>query len=497
MKNSIYFWVAAFLCLNLIALPAQAQGPMLDLSFTMTTAVGHRQAIYPSFVDMVRQPDGKLIVAGDFREINGRVALRVARLLPDGQVDSAFNVPVIDSLVNCVALQADGKVLLGGSFTTVGGQSRIGIARLLSDGSLDPSFLSPLGRSPSFGSYFYSYVNEVVVQPGKGIMVLGVMLPPNPAPRSSFYAARLLETNGALDPTFLPGFDTFDTHDVLVLPNGNLVFAGRPHTFGGQQCSVWSTFPDGALDPAFVPLPSLVSSWAVTIAYGLARDPATGNLYVIQGPTNVGIAYEPVRLLPNGVPDPSFSVAGVFPTALVSGLQSVAVQPNGRLLLGGDIPFGPNTYVGSARLLPSGALDPSYDPNNGPAVGSVRKVLIQPDGALLFCGHFSQAGGFALNCLARMLDPNVLSARVPAQADDDVVAWPVPAHDVLHLGLSATRPAREVTLLDALGRVVWRRTVPTGQLTPALPTAGLAPGAYLLRVSFAEGKPAYRRVAVE
>jgi hypothetical protein len=235
----------------------------------------------------------------------------------------------------------------------------------------------------------------------------------------------------------------------------------------------------------------------VPVAYGLARDPATGDLYVVLGPTGSGIEFEPLRMLPNGVRDPSFSVTGVFPTAMASGVQSMVVQPNGRLLLGGDISTGPSTYVGSARLLPSGALDPSYDPNNGPSGSSVRKVLIQPDGALLFCGHFFQAGGFALNCLARMLDPNVLSAHEPAQAEDDLAIWPVPAHDVLHLRLPAARPARELTLLDGLGRVVRRQEVPVGHLTPDLLTAGLPAGGYLLRVSFAQGASAYRRVMVE
>ena len=39
-----------------------------------------------------------------------------------------------------VAVQPDGKVLIGGDFTTVNGTNRNGIARLNADGSLDSSF---------------------------------------------------------------------------------------------------------------------------------------------------------------------------------------------------------------------------------------------------------------------------------------------------------------------------------------------------------------------
>ena len=491
MENTIKCLIAAALLMGTSAPAAQAQSPRLDPSFAITSALD--SAGRASISEMVLQPDGKLVVYGSFYEINGRPAPGLARLLPDGRVDTTFAAPLFNGLVDALALQADGKLLVGGRFITVGGQSRIGLARLLASGRLDFGFLSPFGSGPP-PNPAYSSVRRIVLQPGKGVLVLGTMVPLGSSGIGGFFAARLSEATGTRDTTFrLPANVVRNiVNDVLVLPTGHLVFSGRPNLFNGQPCPVWGALPDGANDPSFVPLPGINT---YSDARDLARDPATGNLYVVRAGGRV-LSFEPVRLLPNGVLDPTFRVAGSFgPSFSVAG--SMAVQPNGRLLLGGDFSVAGGLF-GSVRLLPSGALDPSYDPSLGPGRGSVSRVLVQPDGKLLFAGGFADAGGFALTALARMLDPNVLlAARAGASEADELAAWPVPAHDVLHLGLPAGRAGRQATLLDALGRVVLRQALAPGAAAPALPTAGLAPGAYLLRVDFASGPPAYRRVAVE
>ena len=473
---------------------AQAQGPALDPTFAITSAVGNTLATFPYIKDMVRQPDGKLIVFGDFVSVNNTPVPGICRLLINGQVDASFTAAAPNGRIASMALQVDGKLLIGGRFTEVGGQPRNGLARLLPSGTLEVGFDPPFDNTATFPND----VDKIVVQPGIGIVVIGDMIFAGAVTRRIFLT-RLTEATGALDPTFQPGFTTFATNDVLVRPNNHLVFSGSPHTINGQQCGVWGTLPNGALDPTFVPLPGLSG------AEGLVPDPNTGNIYVVQGTTpGVYFQSEPLRLLPNGTPDPSFRIGmGSFiPASRQGGIFQLAVQPNGRLLLAGDFPLVsnpnlPSDFAGSWRLLPSGARDPSYQPANGPGAGA-RKVLVQPDGKLVFAGFFDTAGGFSLQCLARMLDPNVLSARAPGPADENALtAWPVPAHDALHLRLPAGRPPRQAQLLDALGRVVRRQALAPAELAPALPTAGLPPGGYLLRVDFGQGPPAYRRVVLE
>jgi len=78
---------------------------------------------------VVVQPDGKILIGGAFTTVLGVTHNRIARLNPDGTLDTAFN-PNADNSVFSIAVQADGKILAGGAFTSIGGQTRISIARL-------------------------------------------------------------------------------------------------------------------------------------------------------------------------------------------------------------------------------------------------------------------------------------------------------------------------------------------------------------------------------
>ena len=94
---------------------------------------------------VVVQPDGKILIGGDFTTLspNGGVAVtrnRIARLNPDGTLDTAFN-PNANGAVYSIAVQADGKILAGGHFTnSIGGQTRNYIARLDATTGLADSF---------------------------------------------------------------------------------------------------------------------------------------------------------------------------------------------------------------------------------------------------------------------------------------------------------------------------------------------------------------------
>jgi uncharacterized delta-60 repeat protein len=92
---------------------------------------------------MVVQADGKIVLGGVFLNIGGGGTghfqrMRIARLNPDGSVDSGFN-PGADNQVTSLALQTDGKILVSGLFNSLGGATRNRIGRLLPSGVLDPS----------------------------------------------------------------------------------------------------------------------------------------------------------------------------------------------------------------------------------------------------------------------------------------------------------------------------------------------------------------------
>jgi uncharacterized delta-60 repeat protein len=86
---------------------------------------------YPIYA-VKAEGNGKILIGGDFLTVNGISASRVSRLNSDGTLDPAFHIGTgADGRVYNIDLQADGKILLAGNFTQINGIPRFGIARLL------------------------------------------------------------------------------------------------------------------------------------------------------------------------------------------------------------------------------------------------------------------------------------------------------------------------------------------------------------------------------
>src|SRR3989442_7282205 len=60
------------------------------------------------------QPDGKIIIGGQFNIVGGAPRSRLARLNADGTLDTAFDTGA-EFAVLSLAIQADGKILVGGT----------------------------------------------------------------------------------------------------------------------------------------------------------------------------------------------------------------------------------------------------------------------------------------------------------------------------------------------------------------------------------------------
>lgn len=112
-----------------------------DFTFTNRYEADARSAI-----TLKRQPDGKFLVAGIIGQMSGEAFPGLARLNEDGQIDRSFHCDTGDSWpgrVMDVAVQADGRIIICGFFTSVNGVKRQHLARLNPDGSLDTTFKPP------------------------------------------------------------------------------------------------------------------------------------------------------------------------------------------------------------------------------------------------------------------------------------------------------------------------------------------------------------------
>jgi hypothetical protein len=83
---------------------------------------------------VARLPDGSVVIGGLFISVNGTPRSNLAKLLPDGALDAAWN-PAPNEGVNFLVVDSSGNLYVGGSFWTIGGQNRIGLAKLSGSGT--------------------------------------------------------------------------------------------------------------------------------------------------------------------------------------------------------------------------------------------------------------------------------------------------------------------------------------------------------------------------
>src|SRR5438093_35905 len=96
-----------------------------------------------------------------FTVVCGSLAATWISLSAQGEIDSAFDPGVgPNGYVNSIIVQTDGRVVIGGGFRQVNGTNRSGIARLNSDGSLDDSFNPVLGSGGFSLTDIYSLAKD-------------------------------------------------------------------------------------------------------------------------------------------------------------------------------------------------------------------------------------------------------------------------------------------------------------------------------------------------
>ncbi len=142
VKKLIFLvFCVVFLTVQYFAYPGR-----LDLSFQNALADGAR------ILQIEVQPDGKVLIGGDFTTRGSIVRDDLARLNADGSVDATFNAGVIS--VNAIKLQNDGKILVGGYDS---------LKRLNADGSVDATF--------NLTGIIIPVVDDIEVQPDGKILI--------------------------------------------------------------------------------------------------------------------------------------------------------------------------------------------------------------------------------------------------------------------------------------------------------------------------------------
>ncbi|MEO8574244.1 MAG: FG-GAP-like repeat-containing protein [Pyrinomonadaceae bacterium] len=274
---------------------------------------------------MLIQPDGKILAAGGFASYRGVTLPGLVRLNADGSIDTSF-LPVIEGAVFSIGLQSDGKVLIGGAFTSVDSVARTSVAQLTAAGVLDPTF-DPLLGSPT--------ITEIFQQPDGKIIVGGTFSGVNGFNRSNMTR---LNNDGSLDQTFNVGTGV-GAQRIWLQPDGKYIVSGGS--------IIRRRNADGTADTSFVgPTFATFSSGNQTIDAVVIQPDGT---YIVAGrfdSVNGSVRRNLIRLTSTGSVDPIF-----FPNGADAAVRAAVRQPDGKIVIGGEFTRVDNVVrAGVARL---------------------------------------------------------------------------------------------------------------------------------------------------
>lgn len=220
------------------------------------------------------------------------------------------------------------------------------------------------------------------------------------------------------------------------------------------------------LDPTFAALDTRVldvaSSFLVraTVADGQGRVLVGGDFDFLAGARRGNVA----RLLPTGAPDPTFNPGGDGANGLV---DAILVLPNGQIVIGGTFTSYNGVAVGRlAQLNTDGTLDPAFNPGGSGADYQVLALTRDAQGRLLVGGTFTTFNGQPGTGIVRLTPGGTLDAGfVPTPgwgADPRVFAVATDAADRVLVGGIFTDTTRGNLL----------RLLPGGGLDPSFNPGG-------------------------
>ena len=284
----------------------------------------------PEVHDLAWQPDGRVIVTGNFPRFLGAPCNRLTRLLPNGQIDPSFRIGSgPDGAVLASLVQPDGRILICGEFRIFDGSTREYLARLNRDGTLDTRF-----KGPTFMGGVRWKAACLALQPDGKILVGGEFH----LDRAGIIQSGIirLQPTGGLDPEFngvTYGFDS-TVNRIVLQPDGRILAGGTFTTYNRVACgSVARLTPSGGLDVAFGP--TLRGSVQAILLQPDGKILVGGTFYSVNGSWSGNLT----RLFASGVRDVAFDEGGGYP----GHVYDLALLPTGRVLLGGN----PSEFQGS------------------------------------------------------------------------------------------------------------------------------------------------------
>lgn len=298
-------------------------------------------------------------------------------------------------------VQPDGKIVVVGRNSGSASGDNFGIFRWNPDGSPDATFGSGTGRlSVAVSTTAADTGYQAALQPDGKIVVAGYVF--NGA-NNDFCIVRI-SSNGSLDTSFggtgkvTVGVSTIDDvgRGLVVQPDGKIVVAGYSDA-SKNQFSLIRLLANGSLDKSFGETGKVLLTVSSTVDRGsaIALQPDGKIIVVGQVFGSADFDFGVVRLNADGSLDNSFGTGGKLSLPVGEAddwCRDVVVQPDGKILLVGSSDNGGAEAFSVVRLTAEGALDITFGAGGqvvlavGGTEDRAQTGLLQPDGRIILAG---------------------------------------------------------------------------------------------------------------
>ena len=376
--------------------------------------------------DVAVQSDGKIIVAGSgsFPAGSGSYDFVLTRFDTDGSLDTSFSGDgVVNTDLNsnstdeltAIVLQGDGKILATG-WSSYGGGTYAVIARYNTDGSLDTSFdgdgkLFLTSQNPSSEEIGH----DILVQPDGKIVIVG---------QSFDIAANLSEpfvirvSSDGTSTDFITVIDSTQSAVVnagALQPDGKILLAGVLGS-SSQKLALWRVNSSGQIDLSFG-ISGKVETAQASSAQSIALQ-SDGKI-VVGGITGTSAALNSaiLRYTADGVLDSTFSGDGIYENSFSNEddyINDLVLRPTGQIVAVGAVKVNNFERNLILQLTSSGALDTTFSSDGFQfvAVGSNESrgiaAAIQNDGKVLVAA-FAYFGSTADLAVLRLNPPSTVA----------------------------------------------------------------------------------------
>jgi uncharacterized delta-60 repeat protein len=318
-----------------------------DAGFHQPALTGSFAVFAPPLVDT----NGGIYIAGGFSYVDGQSRAGVARLLVDGTLDPAF-VPsgyTFSQFIRGVVRQPDGKVVIAGRIS-VGGTYYL-LVRLNMDGTFDSSF----NLMPTSSLNFIRLRRLLATADSKLLAVDGSMVRFNGDGTLDNSFARLPFGTYA-GATYSPCFWFAQLADGRIVIPSDPSAAGTTLIDGQAFNGSARLLADGTLDTTFSSPVFQQDIFPTTVKFE-----SDGRLVAAGGFDHVGQNAKALlsRLNADGTPDLSYSL-GVSNASSILGFAPTTGNQSYALVGAGDIVFGSTSNL-LVRLNSDGSIDPGFD----------------------------------------------------------------------------------------------------------------------------------------